>query len=239
MANRPALWIVGILGGALVIAAVIWAAGGSRSATIRYQMTATIMLDGQVLTGSTVWQTTLTYTRTMGTNVNPLTSRMRGEALRIAVPDGNDILLLRRGVGGVPESGYGSLRRDCFDKAPKVGDLIKALESFAGSCSYDVQFAPPTPVRFADPSDASTVERLTYDIPGPDGTCPRLCLLSLTATRSDAPITDGLVSYLPWLSLGYPASRIGTGEYKDPDMIGGNTVDLYNSDFSTEIARTR
>ncbi|HEV7277427.1 MAG TPA: hypothetical protein VGN80_14165 [Devosiaceae bacterium] len=201
----------------------------SPSATINYEVAVTITLDGQPYTGRGVWSMTSEEVQALG--YRHIVTTVRGEAIKIPVPDGPQIYALRRSQGSSTRA-YGAFPDGCIRGEQRSG-LLAAIESFRGPCVVE-DYPLPLLVTVEDPMNPASVAPVgslgSYDKPD---ACPHICLVEVVVTRSDEPITTGLVSEMPWLAMGYELSEIGTGE----EFFPGKAIfpgKLYNQDFTTQ-----
>lgn len=188
------------------------AAQAQAESSINVLVTATAKIDGGIYAGTSVWNITLQRVPAIG--YQTIKSPVRGEAVEIRPGKGQPIYVLRRyGLPSIEQSFW----RACL---PNKGDVLALLNVFKGPCDI----GRPLAVTFADPENPSTVQRVSND-----AECAKFCLLSVEMTRTDKPITTGLVKDLPWLSRGGEFSPIDPSETERPDQR------VYNVDFSTEV----
>jgi hypothetical protein len=208
---------------------------GFEAITVRYEVIVTLDVEGEIATGSAVW----------GANVydGPTLSYPRGpswhvtaQAIPIVLASGDTIYALPRKASpptdfrGATSRDYGAFLQWCVDLDASDANYVSWLAKFNGSCrSYET----PVLVRFGDPRVASSIEFIQYNshaaIIGAETS-----LISVEIATTDAPRTDNILQFLPWLSGMSDYDNIRTGTPDDGGMTKGGAFvarEIYALDF--------
>jgi hypothetical protein len=189
--------------------------------TKRFLLEVTADIDGRHLSGSAVWEVTVTDPWVF----NPLsqggtTARtvVRGEAIALRLSHDEAVFVLRREADYITYIGAGNLLRSCRQ--------FTALASFEGGCEVKNRLELVTA---AGDLSSTAMPAIGFGAGGPV-TTGRARNVRLLVSTTDAPITIGLEEEFPWiLGLAKPGgnpARLGDGTF--------SAERLYTLDFTTE-----
>lgn len=205
---------------------VVLLAGCSGQSTdpleIAYRVDVTLHVGSQTGSGSAIWWAHLD-TATSKANSGYDRVVVRGEAIPVHMPDGEEFVVLRRWALGLPQSGYGEWITQCVEGRPRA--RIEALRSFKGGC--DARFDPPAPMvlRVLD-GNKPTLERLTAASATDEGVYKISVHVSVVA---EGPVSTGVAERYPWVA-GLPTAT-------EQKIVSAD--DYYREDFSTELEPRR
>lgn len=195
---------------AVVALALVLLHGWWETETYRYKMTVTVETPRGPGTGSSVVE--VRTRETSGINGALVTSRLTGEATVIALPNGELVFALLQGANGEQKgfalSGYKRMLPDEIDWRKRIRRLKTQ--------SSPVRLAPedyPVAVRFRDPTNPRTVERIGWGLTG-QAQAP-YWISSVVVQLTDEPPTSGIERHLPWLRTHRGSLDLGDGLHRD------------------------
>ncbi|MEM1287385.1 MAG: hypothetical protein AAGH60_03440 [Pseudomonadota bacterium] len=209
------------------------------SASLRYEITVEVEVDGEVYAGSNVHEVTLGRQPTLA-DASPAYSRFKGEAVAIDIADRGTLFMLLTGLRGPSsrnepfssEHGYSAdpeqLLNVVFDVRPSSAEAVRSLPSRI--IDGDVPFNRlPMMVRFEDITDPTTVALVNpFDLAASFGEGVELRRVHVQTTR--ARVTVGIDDRLPWLGS-IRASLDGSTLYHGRTLANSVGVLNFRRDF--------
>jgi hypothetical protein len=215
----------------LVIAAIAWFVWSESAITLRYRLTLFVEDNGQVVSGSSVYETVWggvaesVCRYTPACNGHPWHPTVRGEAVAVDLSVRGVLFALLRydqaRVGNPLTPGSvgnpAALLVAAFGHSigDATWDLLYRIRDTRGSIDVPLPWLPMF-VRFGDLNDPTTVERVNPDdLAASFGPGVRLVRATIEITKE--PVTTGIERRLPWLALPSDAQKeILKGPYWDP-----------------------
>lgn len=232
-----ALRIFSVFGLLVVILLIFsWPAFFQEEAELTFSVSATVEVDGQMYSGTSVWHMRNWIVKFPARS--PVYSEVRGEAIHLT-GGGRNLFILRKAVGGGSGTTYGDFPESCaaIQASPRQHLLPWLREEFTGPCELIgvARVLFPVLVEVPDLSRPESARELTYDVPAQaGGSCLSPCLVSLTVERSDGRISTGIEELIPALAgLATGMASLETGETVSwhPETVGSFVL----LDFSTEL----
>lgn len=212
------------------------------SESLRYRLIVEVDTPDGVKSGYSVWEYTLAYS--ILNDVDGLSSRYRGAAVAVDLPNGKTLFALLSFEDGSPEYP----KHVIWAELPHSVDGKKVFETFAGWRGINVSWVVPRRkeircvagekncddgnypmlVTFSDIKDPKTIAKVDPDnLEASFGEGYKLKAVSVQTTRE--PVTTGIDKRLPWLPKAYEILR-GT-DFKPAGIPVGDFRGL----FSTEL----
>lgn len=206
-----------------VVPAVLCAAPAAAdfgSATKRFAIEVSATVDGEVFSGRDIWEERLTYQPVADQDFMPYSSDIRGEAILLTSPDGDELLMLKRSATGYSSRRYGQFIEQCLNDWDVELDKVAALTAFEGSCEME---ARPVVLHHNEALEGrfTSIEYCTADSTGS-------CLdgpLKLTLHTTDEPVSDDIARTMPTILASLPSTPAG-------DVVW--TKQYHLEDFTTE-----
>jgi hypothetical protein len=197
---------------AIALAVPALAGCNGTAEAVRYRLTIEVDDNGAIRTGSAVQEENCIFNdgvfKGMG---NALNCGIKGEAVVVDLGEKGAlfVLLIRDGANrrsggpfGVLEQGH----RDLFDPVGLTAAAMRRIGSTRGVNEVPVDSLPLL-VRFRDPNDPKTVERVDpTDLTASFG--PGVRLTRAMAEVTDDRLTTGIEKRLPWLVGGHDATQL-------------------------------
>lgn len=175
--------------------------GHGAKATLRYEITVTLDVDGRQVSGAGVQEISASA-RTPVDGIFAAGLRVKqvqGQAIAVEVPGKPALFFLMSRSGG-GEGWPLALAKACKWNASSDADpdiRISAFRDFVGPCELDGQSLPLI-VRMGDEKDVTTLHKVT--LPETGGVDGDVKLVSIALNKTDKPITFDLQRRLPWLN---------------------------------------
>jgi hypothetical protein len=186
-------------GVALAISLAAVTEGFGATATTRFSLGVTLVVDGVSGSGGAVWEATLKTKGLAVPELDRVATEVRGQAIPISLDSGMTIFVLRRSRFNTTSAAAGDFIRACLPVYRGAGDLVEKMSHFEGGCTTTLQ--RPMIVYLTDPSDARTITEIPYieDLKGQPSDGPVIESIAIDLQVTDEPLTSGIARQYPWI----------------------------------------
>jgi hypothetical protein len=193
LAKICATWLIG-----LVLSGCFF----DSSAIMHYQVTATIEVNGRIMSASAVQEIRVVDLTTFGFGMEmTMSAEHQGQAIMIDLPGHEDLVFVM-----TDNSGGGSYAWKVLTACGIVGaarterEVVDLVAHFVGPCDVPVDEIPAM-IRI-DNAETVPVEATWVDLENPQDTLrPNVRILSFRLEKTDLPLVYNLGEKLPWLAL--------------------------------------